>query len=113
MRSTIVSLNLSSRKEKEGLGLGEEPALSHRDADPARWNGTCASYALCIIICLLFVWCYCVYSAHDCSCLCCSQAISVLLVALNIVYLLVDETALPKGSSVRKVQVNKPVNVNK
>uniref|UniRef100_A0A9J7ZQ23 Limb development membrane protein 1 n=1 Tax=Cyprinus carpio carpio TaxID=630221 RepID=A0A9J7ZQ23_CYPCA len=34
-------------------------------------------------------------------------AISVLLVALNIVYLLVDETALPKGSTVRKMQVNK------
>uniref|UniRef100_A0A8C2D0D1 Uncharacterized protein n=1 Tax=Cyprinus carpio TaxID=7962 RepID=A0A8C2D0D1_CYPCA len=40
-------------------------------------------------------------------------AISVLLVALNIVYLLVDETALPKGSTVRKIQVNKPENVNK
>ncbi|XP_026071378.1 limb region 1 protein homolog isoform X2 [Carassius auratus] len=34
-------------------------------------------------------------------------AISVLLVALNIVYLLVDETALPKGSTVRNMQVNK------
>uniref|UniRef100_A0A671M809 Limb region 1 protein homolog n=1 Tax=Sinocyclocheilus anshuiensis TaxID=1608454 RepID=A0A671M809_9TELE len=40
-------------------------------------------------------------------------AISVLLVALNIVYLLVDETALPKGSTVRKMQVNKPENINK
>uniref|UniRef100_A0A673JFT9 Limb development membrane protein 1 n=1 Tax=Sinocyclocheilus rhinocerous TaxID=307959 RepID=A0A673JFT9_9TELE len=32
-------------------------------------------------------------------------AISVLLVALNIVYLLVDETALPKGSTVRKIDI--------
>lgn len=54
--------------------------------------------------------CY-VYSSYVCFYLC-SQAISVLLVALNIVYLLVDETAMPKGSSVRKVQVNKAVNEN-
>uniref|UniRef100_A0A8B9H300 Limb development membrane protein 1 n=1 Tax=Astyanax mexicanus TaxID=7994 RepID=A0A8B9H300_ASTMX len=36
-------------------------------------------------------------------------AISVFLVALNILYLLVDETALPKGSAVRKSEtVNEP-----
>jgi len=39
----------------------------------------------------------------------CLQAISVLLVALNIVYLLVDETAMPKGSTVRQMLVNKPI----
>ncbi len=54
-----------------------------------------------------------VYKAFVCFHPCCLQAISVLLVALNIVYLLVDETALPKGSAVRKMQVNKPENVNK
>lgn len=54
-----------------------------------------------------------VYTAYVCFFLCCLQAISVLLVALNIVYLLVDETALPKGSTVRKMQVNKLENVNK
>lgn len=30
----------------------------------------------------------------------CFQTISVLMVALNILYLLVDETAMPKGSTV-------------
>lgn len=54
-----------------------------------------------------------VYNAFVCFHPCCLQAISVLLVALNIVYLLVDETALPKGSKVRKMQVNKPENGNK
>lgn len=48
-----------------------------------------------------------VYNSYACFNLCWLQAISVLLVALNIVYLLVDETAMPKGSTVRKMQVNK------
>lgn len=46
------------------------------------------------------------YNAYACFYLCCLQAISVLLVALNIVYLLVDETAMPKGSTVRKMSTN-------
>lgn len=47
-----------------------------------------------------------VYNAYACFYLCCLQAISVLLVALNIVYLLVDETAMPKGSTVREMSTN-------